>query len=128
MIKLKRLDHLVLTVRDVEATCKFYTDVLGMEAFTFAGGSRKALRFGQQRINLFEHGKETNPCALHPVPGSADLCFITETPLEQVMEHLQRCQIEVEEGPVVRTGATGRIHSVYFRDPDGNLLEVSNLL
>ncbi|OXM83354.1 VOC family protein [Paenibacillus rigui] len=120
-----RLDHLVLTVRDLSRTCLFYSEVLGMEVVTFGSG-RKALQFGQQKINLHQHGQEFEPKAAAPSPGSADLCFITETPLQQVMEHLEACGVDIEEGPVARTGAMGPIESVYFRDPDGNLLEVSN--
>lgn len=120
-----RLDHLVLTVRDLSRTCLFYSEVLGMEVVTFGSG-RKALQFGQQKINLHQQGQEFEPKAAAPSPGSADLCFITETPLQQVMRHLEACGVDIEEGPVARTGAMGPIESVYFRDPDGNLLEVSN--
>lgn len=124
-MKTDRLDHLVLTVKDVETTCRFYEKVLGMEVVTFNQG-RKALQFGRQKINLHQHGREFEPKAAHPLPGSADLCFITETPMEQVMAHLQACQVAIVEGPVRRTGATGPIQSVYIRDPDGNLIEISN--
>ena len=120
-----RLDHLVLTVRDVEATCAFYERVLGMETVTFAGG-RKALAFGGQKINLHQAGREFEPKADRPTPGSADLCLITETPLADVMAHLVACGVAVEEGPVPRTGARGPITSVYVRDPDGNLVEIAN--
>ena len=89
------------------------------------GDGRKALCFGNQKINLHQHGKELSPAATHPTPGAADLCFITETPLSKVLSHLQEFDIEIIEGPIARTGATGPISSVYFRDPDGNLLEVS---
>ncbi|UUZ85283.1 VOC family protein [Paenibacillus sp. P26] len=126
-MKIERLDHLVLTVRDLQATCRFYAEVLGMEVVQFAGG-RFALQFGDQKINLHEQGKEFEPKASRPVPGSADLCFITEIPVREVMEHLQACSIPIEEGPVPRTGALGRIESVYFRDPDKNLIEVSNYI
>ena len=126
-MQLDRLDHLVLTVRDIDATCDFYTRVLGMRAVTFAGG-RKALAFGRQKINLHQQGREVEPKAEYPTPGSGDLCFITGTPLDQVVAHLQQCGIEIEEGPVQRTGAEGPILSVYLRDPDGNLLEVANTL
>ncbi len=125
MMQIDRLDHLVLTVRDIEKTCAFYTTVLGMELITFGEG-RKALRFGQQKINLHEAGKEFEPKAHHPFPGSADLCFITSTPLTEVLQHLQQCQAEIEEGIVDRTGAIGLIRSIYIRDPDGNLLEISS--
>jgi catechol 2,3-dioxygenase-like lactoylglutathione lyase family enzyme len=124
-MNIDRLDHLVLTVRDVAATCDFYNKVLGMEVVTFGNG-RKALQFGRQKINLHQHGREFEPKAASPVPGSADLCLITETPLTEVIRHLRECGVSIEEGPVARTGAMGKIESVYFRDPDLNLLEVSN--
>src|SRR5579883_2147132 len=125
-MQIDALDHLVLTVRDIQATCAFYERVLGMQVVTFAG-ERKALQFGRQKINLHQQGKEFEPKAQHPTPGSADLCFLTSTPLEQVIAHLQACDIPILQGPVERTGATRPLLSVYFRDPDGNLLEVSNL-
>ena len=124
-MKIDRLDHLVLTVRDMEATCEFYAKVMGMEVVTFAGG-RKALHFRAQKMNLHEFGHEFEPKAEHPTPGSADLCFITQTPIAEVVAHLERCGVPIINGPVPRTGATGRIMSVYFRDPDQNLIEVSN--
>jgi catechol 2,3-dioxygenase-like lactoylglutathione lyase family enzyme len=124
-VNIDRLDHLVLTVRDVAATCDFYQRVLGMEVVTFGNG-RKALQFGRQKINLHQHGREFEPKAASSVPGSADLCFITEMPLPEVIRHLRECGVSIEEGPVARTGAMGKIESVYFRDPDLNLLEVSN--
>jgi catechol 2,3-dioxygenase-like lactoylglutathione lyase family enzyme len=96
-----------------------------MEVVTFGGG-RRALAFGEQKINLHQHGAEFEPKAHHPTPGSADLCFLTETPLDEVICHLGDCGVPVLEGPVLRTGATGPIRSVYLRDPDGNLVEVSN--
>ncbi|OWV68927.1 glyoxalase [Rhizobium sp. R339] len=126
MIRIDRLDHLVLTVADVAATCDFYSRILGMSVETFAEG-RKALKFGRQKINLHQAGHEFEPKAKHPVPGSGDLCFIAETPLADVIAHLLTRGIAIEEGPVERTGATGRLRSIYFRDPDGNLIEVSNL-
>jgi len=122
-----RLDHLVLTVADIDATCAFYTVVLGMETTTFGEG-RKALRFGDQKINLHQRGQEFEPKAEHPLPGSADLCFITDTPLEAVVRTLEHHNVPIIERGVIRTGATGPIRSVYFRDPDGNLIEVSNYL
>ena len=125
MIELNRLDHLVLTVEDVDATCTFYQQVLNMEVKTFSEG-RRALHFGEQKINLHERGKEFEPKARTPTPGSADLCFITQTSPQEVMEHLKACDVEVIEGPVTRTGALGSLISVYFRDPDGNLVEVSS--
>lgn len=120
-----RLDHLVLTVADVDATADFYTRVLGMEARTFGEG-RRALHFGRQKINLHLAGGETaDIVAKHPVAGSADLCFIASAPLEDVIARLRAEDVLIEEGPVQRTGAEGPINSVYFRDPDGNLIEVS---
>lgn len=124
-MKIDRLDHLVLTVKDIDVTCAFYTKVLGMEVVTFAGG-RKALAFGSQKINLHQLGKEFEPKAHKPTPGSADLCFIASVPLPEVVRHLASCGVTVIEGPVKRTGARGPIVSVYFRDPDMNLIEVSN--
>ncbi|SEL20225.1 VOC family protein [Nonomuraea pusilla] len=121
---IERLDHLVLTVADIEVTTDFYSRVLGMEAVTFGEG-RTALRFGTTKINLHRAGHEFEPKAHRPTPGSADLCLITADPLDQVMEELARHAVPVEEGPVERTGATGPILSVYFRDPDHNLLEIS---
>ena len=124
-MKIDSLDHLVLTVKDVEATCAFYSKVLGMDVVTFGDG-RKALSFGSQKINLHRHGKEVEPNAQHPTPGSADLCFITSVPLPEVINHLSCCAVAVLEGPVERASAEGPILSVYFRDPDLNLIEVAN--
>lgn len=121
------LDHLVLTVADIGRTCDFYSRVMGMGVVTFRG-DRKALQFGRQKINLHQQGREFEPKALAPQPGSADLCFLTATPIAACMSHLQQCGVTIEDGPVERTGATGPILSVYFRDPDGNLIEVSNPL
>jgi catechol 2,3-dioxygenase-like lactoylglutathione lyase family enzyme len=126
-MKIKWLDHLVLTVHNLERTCEFYSRVFGMEVVTFGEG-RKALRFGQQKLNLHVAGKEFEPKALYPTPGSTDLCLITEIPLEQVREHIKTCGVEIVEGSVRRTGAIGAILSIYLRDPDGNLIEVSNYL
>jgi catechol 2,3-dioxygenase-like lactoylglutathione lyase family enzyme len=122
-----RIDHVVLTVRDIEATCRFYERALGMNVVTFEGG-RKALAFGQQKFNLHEVGKEFEPKADRPVAGSADFCLITSVPIAQVVTHLRACGVQLLDGPVQRTGATGPILSVYFRDPDLNLIEVSNYL
>ncbi|MCU7798539.1 MAG: VOC family protein [Candidatus Thiodiazotropha sp. (ex Semelilucina semeliformis)] len=126
-MEIKQLDHLVLTVENIEATCRFYETVLGMKVIEFAGG-RKALKFGQQKINLHEQGKEFEPKAERPTPGSADLCLLTDVPILEVITHIKSCQVEVIEGPVERTGAEGPIHSVYLRDPDSNLLEIANLI
>lgn len=124
-IVIERIDHLVLTVADVEATCAFYERVLGMTPVTFGEG-RRALRFGRQKINLHQAGRELEPKARVPTPGSGDLCLIAVTPLDEVQAHLEACGIELlEGGPSARSGATGPITSLYFRDPDGNLIEVS---
>ena len=120
-----RIDHLVLTVRDIDATCAFYARVLGMQVVTFGAG-RTALAFGSQKINLHQAGHEFDPKALHPTPGSADLCLITDIPLGEVIAHLQSCGVAIEEGPVPRSGALGPIESVYCRDLDGNLVEIAN--
>ncbi len=124
-IVIDRIDHIVLTVRDIQATCEFYSRVLGMRAVRFGEG-RTALHFGRHKINLHLAGAEFEPKAATPVPGSADLCFIAETPLDAVIAHLRACRVEIIEGPVPKEGATGRLTSVYFRDPDENLVEVSN--
>jgi len=126
-MQIDSLDHLVLTVADMEATCTFYQRVLGMEVVTFGAG-RKALAFGAQKINLHQAGREFEPKAQRPTPGSADLCFLTSVPLAQVETHLTASGVTITEGPVQRTGAQGPILSVYFRDPDLNLIEVSNRL
>ena len=118
------LDHLVLTVADVARSIDFYTRVLGMEAITFGEG-RKALRFGSQKINLHQLGAEVLPNAARATAGSADLCLLTDTPLPQVLAELAAHQIEAISDIVPRTGAVGAIESVYLRDPDGNLLEIS---
>jgi catechol 2,3-dioxygenase-like lactoylglutathione lyase family enzyme len=123
-MQITSLDHLVLTVRDIEATCAFYERVLGTSVITFSGG-RKALGFGSQKINLHEVGKEFEPKAGQPTPGSADLCFLIDSPLAEFAEHLKTQNVLLVEGPVLRTGAMGPIRSIYFRDPDGNLIEVS---
>lgn len=126
-MKIDALDHLVLTVADVAATCAFYTRVLGMQEVTFGQG-RKALLFGVQKINLHPHGKEFEPKAMRPTPGSADLCLLTSSTATEVVDHLTQLGVLIEEGPVARTGAHGPIESVYFRDPDGNLIEVSRYI
>jgi catechol 2,3-dioxygenase-like lactoylglutathione lyase family enzyme len=124
-MRVSRLDHLVLTVESIDATVAFYTRVLGMKAITFGAG-RTALTFGISKINLHEKGKEFEPKALHPVPGSADLCLIVEEDIGAVMAGLADAGVAIELGPVERTGATGPIISCYLRDPDQNLIELSN--
>lgn len=126
-MKITHLDHLVLTVIDIETTCDFYGRVLGMETATFTSGGvdRTALTFGSQKINLHRAGAEFEPKAARPHPGSADLCLITEESIETVVAHLQGLGVAIVEGPVPRTGAVGPITSVYIRDPDGNLIEIS---
>lgn len=123
-IHIDRLDHLVLTVASIEATCGFYSRVLGMRVSRFGEG-RTALHFGCQKINLHEVGREFVPRAGRATAGSGDLCLIAATPLDDVIQHLHACGVEIIEGPVAKTGATGPIRSVYFRDPDENLIEVS---
>ena len=125
MVRIESIDHMVLTVADIEATCDFYGQVLGMEKIVFAGG-HVALGFGSQKINLHPAGNEYDPRAKNPFPGSADFCLISETPMDDVIAHLGACGVEIIEGPVTKTGAVGALTSVYFRDPDDNLIEVSN--
>ena len=124
-MKIDALDHLVLTVADIDATCAFYERVLGMQTITFGEG-RKALAFGVQKLNLHQRGHEFEPKAETPTPGAIDVCFITRVPVAEVIAHLHSCDVAVLEGPVRRTGARGPMVSVYFRDPDRNLIEVSN--
>jgi catechol 2,3-dioxygenase-like lactoylglutathione lyase family enzyme len=125
MLTIDRLDHFVLTVADIDATIAFYVRALGMRAVTFGGG-RRALAYGSQKINLHLAGREFQPQAKQALPGSADICFITAVPLDAAIAHVKSCSVTIEEGPVDRTGALGPIRSFYFRDPDGNLIEVSN--
>lgn len=124
-MRVKGIDHFVLTVRDIAASCDFYSRILGMKVVSFGRG-RKALAFGAQKINLHEQGHEFEPKAAYPTPGSIDLCLITAVPIATVLAQLEANGIAVIEGPVKRTGAVGPILSVYFRDPDGNLIEVSS--
>lgn len=124
----RAIDHLVLTVTDIVVARRFYEDVLGLENASFEaadGTTRWALRVGSQKINLHQAGREFEPKARHPTPGSADLCFLTDTPMTHWQAHLTAHGTEVVAGPVARTGATGPITSIYVRDPDGNLLEIS---
>lgn len=123
-LKVKSLDHLVITVTDLDRACAFYERVLGCRRETFGEG-RTALVFGSQKINVHPVVNDIALRATVPTPGSADLCFLTDTPAEEVRRHLEACGVEVLSGPVIRRGAAGDINSVYFRDPDGNLLEVS---
>jgi len=124
-MKIERLDHLVLTVADIDRTCAFYTRVLGMEVVHFGEG-RTALKFGRQKINLHPADRIPGLVADKPTPGSADLCFITTLALAAVMTHLEECGVPVVAGPGPRAGAIGTIQSVYIRDPDQNLVEISN--
>lgn len=119
------IDHLVLTVNDIEKTIRFYESVLGMKSEIFAEG-RVALKFGNHKINLHQQGKEFEPKASFPVPGSEDLCFLTNIPLDIAINHVEKMGVNVLKGPVARTGAMGPIVSFYFNDPDGNLIEVAN--
>jgi catechol 2,3-dioxygenase-like lactoylglutathione lyase family enzyme len=124
-MRIDHLDHLVLTVADIEATVAFYRDVLGMRPETFGDG-RRALHFGDSKVNLHQAGHEFEPKARRPTPGSADVCLIAADDLEDVCRELGEHGVAIEEGPVERTGARGRLRSVYLRDPDGNLVEISN--
>jgi catechol 2,3-dioxygenase-like lactoylglutathione lyase family enzyme len=120
-----RIDHVVLTCADVERTIAFYERALGMKALTFGEG-RRALAFGDQKLNLHQAGREFEPKARVPAPGAIDICFTTDTPLDEVAAHLRSSGVPVEHGPVDKTGARRPLRSLYFRDPDGNLIEVSN--
>lgn len=127
-MRITKLDHLVLTVADIDKSCAFYTRVLGMrhQAFTASDGTvRNALYFGEQKINLHQQGREFKPCAKAPAPGSADLCFIVSEPIEIIVKHLSWLGVPIEEGPVARSGATCSLDSIYIRDPDANLIELS---
>jgi catechol 2,3-dioxygenase-like lactoylglutathione lyase family enzyme len=124
-MKVNRFDHVVLTVASIEATVDFYTRVLGMAAVTFGTG-RTALQFGTSKINLHQAGHEFEPKARRPTPGSEDLCFVVDDPIDDVVTQLEAAGVAIEEGPVARTGATGELISCYLRDPDGNLIELSN--
>lgn len=123
-MQIDHIDHFVLTVKDVAVTCDFYERALGMVREEFGEG-RMALKFGGQKINLHEAGNELEPKAFRPTPGGGDFCLITSTPIDEVVHHLQNAGVEIERMPSPRTGATGPITSVYFRDPDQNLVEVS---
>lgn len=126
--RVRAIDHIVLTVSNIPDAVRFYTQVLGMRGEQFAGadGARRwALNFGQSKINLHQKGQEFSPNAANAAPGTADLCFLTDAPITDWMDHLDVHQVEIEAGPVERTGAKGAITSLYFRDPDQNLIEVS---
>ena len=125
-VTVDRLDHIVLTVADVDVTCEFYGRVLGMEKIVFGSPARVALGFGQQKINLHPIVNDYDTKAAHPLPGSADICLITDVPMDDVITHLNACDVGIIEGPIAKSGAMGPLNSVYFRDPDGNLIEVSN--
>ena len=124
-MRIRAIDHVVLTVRDVERTLSFYQRALGMTPVRFGEG-RRALAFGDQKLNLHQAGREFEPKAAHPTPGAIDLCLLTDTPLDEVIDDLGRAGVAIELGPVAKTGARRPLRSVYFRDPDGNLIEVSN--
>jgi catechol 2,3-dioxygenase-like lactoylglutathione lyase family enzyme len=124
-MKVDRIDHVVLTCGDVERTISFYERALGMRALTFGSG-RRALTFGDQKLNLHQAGREYEPKARVPTPGSVDVCFVTDVPLADVAAHLRSVGVAIELGPVDKTGARAALRSLYFRDPDGNLVEVSN--
>ncbi len=129
--QIKSLDHLVLTVADISATIAFYCDALGMTHQEFRGADdvlRHALVFGSQKINLHQAGAEFKPKADHPMPGSADLCLLSDTAVDDWIVYLSDCGVRIEEGPVGRTGAVGPLRSIYLRDPDANLIEISNQL
>ncbi len=126
-MRVERIDHLVLTVADIEATVAFYEGILGMRRVDFGEG-RVALAFGRQKINLHQAGQEFEPKADKVMPGSADLCFIVADPLEDSLVELAQAGVDLIEGPVIRTGAIGSIRSLYLRDPDGNLIEISSYL
>ncbi|WP_334328763.1 VOC family protein [Companilactobacillus sp. HBUAS59699] len=124
-MKIKNIDHLVLTVHDISKSCDFYSKVLGMEVITF-GENRKALKFGSEKINLHQVGHEFEPKAASPTPGSADLCLIVADDIGSVTKYLNKHSIQIEQGPIEKNGANGKIESVYIRDPDLNLIELSN--
>jgi len=126
-MNIQQLDHLVLTVRSIQKSIDFYTRILGMESIEFGNG-RQALKFGQQKINLHPVSNTFKPHANQPVPGSADLCFICDTTIQQIIRKLKEKSIPLECGPIERTGARGKILSIYIRDPDNNLIELANYI
>jgi len=123
-VHIQGIDHFVLTVKSIDKSCRFYDRVLGMRVVEFGGG-RKALAFSTQKINLHEAGREFEPKAQTPTPGSGDFCLIADGRMEDIVSRLRRENVVIEQGPIARTGAMGRITSVYFRDPDRNLVEVA---
>ena len=124
-MEVNKIDHVVLTVQDIDETLAFYQKVLGMERVV-CGEGRVALKFGNHKLNLHESGNEYEPKAMQPVPGSVDLCLITPTPLNEAIQHIESCGVVIIHGPVNRTGACGSLMSIYFRDPSGDLIEVAN--
>jgi catechol 2,3-dioxygenase-like lactoylglutathione lyase family enzyme len=124
-VKVLRIDHVVLTVADLDRTLEFYERVLGMRPVSFGEG-RRALAFGDQKLNLHQAGREFEPKARRPTPGAIDLCLVTDVPLDEVAAHLRAESVVIEHGPVDKVGARSALRSLYFRDPDGNLVEVSN--
>ena len=124
ILRIHAIDHVVLTVEDLTRTCNFYARVLGMEVIRFEG-DRTALKFGSSKINLHKAGNEFEPKAVRPTRGSADICLVTSKPLSQWQRPLKKCGVEVIEGPVLQNGARGAMQSIYLRDPDGNLIEIS---
>jgi len=126
-MQVSSIDHIVITVHDIDKTIAFYTRVLGMEPVSFAEG-RKALVFGAQKINLHKFGEEIKPNAGNPLPGSVDICFLTDTPIQQVISHLDACDVAIIDGPTEKKGAGGPLLSIYIRDPEGNLIEIANRL
>jgi catechol 2,3-dioxygenase-like lactoylglutathione lyase family enzyme len=126
-VKVRAIDHVVLTVRDIDRTLSFYQRALGMTPVSFGEG-RHALAFGDQKLNLHPAGREFEPKAAVPTPGAIDLCLLTDEPLDAVIAHLREVGVAIELGPVAKTGARASLRSIYFRDPDGNLIEVANEL
>ena len=126
-MQINRIEHIVITVADIERTVEFYQRVLGMQRIEFGAG-RVALRCGAQKINLHQLGREFEPKAQRVKTGSADLCFIIDTPIDEAIEHIRQQGVDLVDGPVERSGATGAIVSLYLRDPDGNLIEISNYM
>ena len=126
-MRVLRIDHVVLTVADLGRTIAFYERVLGMTAISFGEG-RRGVAFGDQKLNLHQAGQEFEPRALRPAPGAIDMCFTTDVPLDEVAAHLRSESVVIEHGPVDKVGARSALRSLYFRDPDGNLIEVSNEL